>query len=237
MIGQEFVDRVNYRLAGYANSVSYLSLLDFVNEAANEVWGVLKSLNEDYFLQFSQNTNSSNPYYFPPLVPGTREYTLPADFKAMRWIEPTTPGYTDEQFILTTPSKSDFRNARQSANQSPTNGNVNASSFLYCVIGTNTISFADYFPTTINVTLWYVRGIPRFEATDPVPDIIDPFATKAVDYVVQKVMLANQDVAQFNTWKEEWRNDVIFIAQDGGTRNQANASFVEDFGSSDDGIW
>lgn len=233
LVGQDVIDLTNARLSGYQNAVSQDDLLGFINEAKDTVWSILKALNEQYFLIFSQATVSLDHYYFAPLSTSVREYTLPADFREIKFIECTTEGFSGVKFVYREPTDEDFRSARRGANDgnAPT---VNPDTMLYTIIGKNQFVLAEYPPATVTLKLWYIRSLPDFEASDPVDEILYPYSKKIADYAAKRVLLATQDIAMFSAYAAQWREDVIEVAQGAGPRNQADAQFVQGLFEGDD---
>lgn len=223
--GQDLIDLTNARLAGYANAVSQDDLLGFLCQAKDQVWGILKEQDEEYFLTFSQATTSTNPYYFAPLNTTTREYDLPDDFQEIKFIEVLTQGFADLKFVYRDATQEDFRSARRGANANNTPLS-NPDTMLYTIIGKGKFVLADYPPATLNLQLWYTRLIPDFEAADTIDEILFPFSKLLADFAAKRIMLATQDPTQFAAWSEAWREDVIAIAQGSGPRNQSDPTFV-----------
>jgi hypothetical protein len=223
---------LNDHLGGYQGSIDTRQAMTFLNEGKDEVWMILKTLNEQYFIVPSQATDSSADYYFGPLSNTVRQYTLPEDFREMKFIEVITQGYTDLRFIYTNLINEGFRRQRESANDSLT-PEPNQEQFLYTIIGKDQFVMADFPPTTITLTLWYVRGLPDFEMSDQVTEILFPYLKKIAMYASKLAMASDMDQNQWNIWKTEWKDSVIQICQGGAPRNQSDALFVESSGDGD----
>lgn len=157
MNGEDLLKMVTDRLLGYANVMNVSAYLDFLNEAKDEVWTQLKTLNQDYFGAISQNTDPTADDYFPTLDPTKREYVLPNDFSAIRFIEPTSAGYESIKFKFCNLESGEFQSSRRSANidriQSP------ASIYWYTIFGKNQFIMALYPEVALAVTLYYIRHL------------------------------------------------------------------------------
>lgn len=228
--GQTLIDMANDMLAGYQNGIDSRALLTYLNLGKDEVWGVTKELYEEYFQVFSQSTTPTNDFYFAPLTTNTRNYTLPADLRSIEYIECTTPSYQGTQFVYRKLNSPEFRQERSQSNQlagPDTNNNVNV--YNYTIAGKNQFVLASYPAVPMTLILWYTRALPDFEASDVVDEILFPFSKKLAEFAAKRAMLADQDAGQFAAWKSEWRESLINLVQAEGTRNDADATFVQDF--------
>jgi hypothetical protein len=228
LVGQDLIDLANDLMAGYANGVDSRALLSYLNMGKDEVWALIKTLKEEYAQAFSQSTDPTADFYFPQLVPGTRQYDLPSDLHSIDMIECTTPDYTSAKFVYRKPTDPDFRNARMSATGEP-NSTMQAGTFFYTIVGKNKFMLADYPPTTLTLTLWYTRSLPDFEASDTIDEIVFPFGKKIAEYAVKFAMLGLQDASQFSMWERTWRESVITLMQGAAPRNESDPTFVQDF--------
>lgn len=227
---QTLIDMTNRRLSGYQNAVSSDQVLDSINDGVAEVWAILKSFNQEYFGHMSQSTDPTALDYFPNLVVNQREYTLPADFREINYIECTTQSYTQMRFEYKTPQDQSFRDERSLGDQLPGNSIPGqALGMAFTIVGKNTLVFAQYPPTTLAVTLWYIRSLPVYEADDTLDEILAPYYNKIADWACKKSYLEVQDMGQWQAWTQEWKSGVQTLAAGASPRNQANASFVEDF--------
>lgn len=226
MTGQDLITMTNARLGGYQNSVKTEVLMDFINAGKDDLWAVLKDLNDNFFMSSTQNTDATQLNYFPSLDSATREYTLPDDFQELQFIEVLTSGYEDVQFIYKPITHPDFLRARREATADGVSANQGA--YLYDIIGKGTFMLASYPETTLYARLWYVKNIPDLEVGDTLDEIILPFSKKIAEYATQKVMLRNQDQAMFEEWKKEWRDAIILVATTADPR-QVEPDFVIDF--------
>jgi len=236
MVGQDLIDLANDRLAGLSNGVRDATLMSYLNEAKDEIWAVLKTEADEYFSQSTQNTDSTATNYFPRDLSGaaigtlqtsSRSYLLPDDLREIKFIEVTTKGYEQTVFIYRSITDDDFRSARRSASVDPTL--TPSVEYFYTILGTNRFELAQFPEANFEMTIWYTRSLPDFEAGDPVDDILLPYSKKIADYAVKKAMLGMQDQAQFEAWKQEWRDDLLTVAASAAPRNQADPEFVQDF--------
>lgn len=157
MNGADLLKTVTDRLLGYANVMSATAYLDFLNEAKDEVWTALKTMNQDYFGETSQNIDPTADNYFPSLVSTTRNYTLPKDFSAIRFIEPVSPGFEQIVFKFCNLESPEFQSARRSANVDKT---LSPSvEYWYTIFGKDQFIMAIWPEQTMAVTLYYIRRL------------------------------------------------------------------------------
>lgn len=236
MVGQDLVDLTNLRLAGLSNGVSDQALISYINEAKDEIWAVLKEENDEYFMQASQTSDTTQLNYFPRDLTGaalttlattSRSYLLPTDLREIKFIEVTTKGYEQTVFIYKQITDSDFKSARRSA--SVDNTLTPSTEYFYSILGKNRFEMAQFPETQFALTLWYIRSLPDFETGDNVDDILLPYSKKIADYASKKAVLGMQDPGQFALWTQEWKSDLLTVATSASPRNQADAQFVEDF--------
>lgn len=238
LTGQDLIDGTNSRLAGYQNAIDPDGLLSFLNEAKDEIWALLKNLHTEYFESSSQNVNSALVNFFPldqfgstlpnnTLQTNVRQYTLPSDLREIKFIEVTTKGYEQTSFVYRGIDTEDFRAARKSANVDPTL--TPSTEYFYTISGKNQFVMAQFPEAPFSLTLWYIRSLPDFTATDSIDEILFPYSKKMMDYSVKKAMLALQDPAQFQAWQVQWREDIHTVETSASPRNQADAEYVQDF--------
>lgn len=227
--GQELVKIVKDKLAGYGNAASPQTILMHLNEAKDEVWAVIKSLNDQNFVVFTQDQDNGLQNYFPQLAIGTREYDLPSDLKEIKFLEVITPkDQADVKFSYRKMNHPEFTTARRSANMDSTTDIINE--YVYTIAGTNPqqLIMGNYPAMAMSLRIWYVRGIPDFTLTSLVNDIVAPYDRKMTDFAVKRVLLG-ADLKAFETWKSEWRDSLIMITESSAPRNQADAVYVTDF--------
>lgn len=225
--GQDLFDMANQRLLGYQNAVKAEALLSYLNEGKDEIWAILKNLQEEYFMQQTQSTDASQLNFFPQMATNQRQYTLPQDFREIWYIEVETPGFEQMIFTYKDINDNDFREARRAANVDST---LSPSvEYFYTIFGKDQLLIAQFPETAFTVTIFYTRNILDFQLDDPIAEILLPYSKKIADYAVKKAMLGLQDQEQFNVWRQEWRDDITMIASSASPRNQADPVFVKDF--------
>lgn len=226
--GQDLVDLTVGRLSGYGNAVNPEDVLSAVNEGKDEVWAVLKNLEDEYFVTPSQTSDSTLDTYFASLTTSAREYDLPADFKEIRFIECTTVGYEDLKFTYRKLSDPDFQGARKAATADGVSSTPQ-SEYLYAIVAKGTFMLANYPEVALSLKLWYVRGLQDLETDTPLTEIISPYVKKIADFAAKKIMLGLKDPEQFAAWKQEWKDSIMTLTTSASPRNQADAEFVQDF--------
>ena len=230
--GQYLVDLTNDLLAGYQNGLDSRQLMSFLNMGKDELWSILKEAKDEYFQVFSQNTNSANPYYFPPLNTTTREYTLPEDLRSIEFIECPTleTGGVSATFTYAKLNSPAFREARRTSNElGGPDPNSTGQHYIYSIAGHDQFVLASYPSQPYQIILWYTAAIPDFEMSDTLSDFLFPYLKKIAEYAAKKAMLGVQDAGQFTAWKSEWKDSIINMTQTASTRNAADPIFVEDF--------
>jgi hypothetical protein len=188
LTGQDLVNVVNHRLMGYQGVTTNLVILEYLQEAAAEVWVVLKALEQDYFGQVSQFSNPNGPHFFPPVNVNERVYQLPKDFRSMRFIEVLTAGYEQILFKYYDINSAEFQTARRAAN-------VDRSlqptvEYWYTVFGNNKFIMAQFPEAFMLLRLYYVRNLL------PLVGFTDGTFTVAND----------STAVQFNATSYSWEN-------------------------------
>lgn len=228
LTGQDLIDLTSIRLGGYSNFPSPDALMSFLNEAKDEVWGVLKSLNADFFIQSTQTVDNTQVNFFGPLTPNQRMYTLPEDFREMHLFVVLDSAFAQTKFTYKKMTDRDFQEAYKAANVDSTL--TPTVEYFYTIIGKDQLLLAQFPETTFSSPqLFYVRNILDFEINDQVDQVVLPFSKKIADYAAMRVMLSAQDQSQFEEWRQVWKDDVLGIATSAGPRNQADPEFVDDF--------
>ena len=228
--GQYLIDLTNDLLAGYQNGVDSRALLSYLNLAKDEVWSVTKELHDEYFQVSSQSTTPTADFYFPQLSTATRQYTLPADLRSIEYIEVTTPQYQGTEFVFAKFNSPEFREERKQSNElNGPDSNNNVDVYHYTIAGKDQFIMAAYPAQNLNLTLWYTRALPDFEAGDTIAEILCPFSKKLAEFAAKRAMSGTQDAGQFAIWKQEWRDSLINLVQSSGSRNDADPQFVQDF--------
>lgn len=228
LTGQDLVDLATDRLGGYGNLPSTSQLLGFLNEAKDEVWAILKSLNTEYFALATQASDPAQLNYFGPMVTNKRQYTLPADFREMNLFLVADPAYAQTKFTFKKLQDRDFQDALKSANVD--SSLTPTTEYFYTILGKDQLLLAQYPEVQFNLpVIYYVRNLLDFETGDTLDEILLPYSKKIANYTVMKVLLTAQDQDQFEEWRKSWKDDILLIATSGGPRNQADPEFVMDF--------
>jgi len=228
LTGQDLLDLANARLLGYANAVDTDVLMSYLNEAKDEVWSVLKNLEDEYFVTSTQSTDATKVNYFGPMSTTVREYTLPVDFKEIKFIEILDKGYEQTVFTFKNITDNDFRSARRAASVDSTL--TPSVEYFYAIVGKNQFVMAQFPEVAFQKpVLWYTRGILDFELSDQVDEIVLPYTKKIANYAVKRITLGLQDTKLWAAWKEEWKADLMTIASTAAPRNEADPEFVDDF--------
>ena len=229
--GSDLALLANSALAGYQNAVDQELIYSFLNEGKNEIWMALKEEKANYFVVQSQNTNSSNDFFFPKLSQTAREYDLPSDFHEMRLVEVNDVGFEDVRFEWRSMSSIDFQEARRGSTNQPSGSGSAATRAVYYwdVVGKKRFVLAQFPEIPFNFTFWYVRIIPDFGPDDAVDEILYPFSQKISEFAVQKITLALQDQGLSEEWRKQFRESIVRIASSAAPRQSANPIFVSDF--------
>lgn len=227
--GQYLIDLVNGLLGGYQNAVNTDVILALLNEGKNEVWMILKNLRADWFIQKTQNADSTQNNYFGPMNTATREYALPKDFQEMKFIEVLDTGYEDVSFVYRDMASAVWKELRRGSTNSPSGSQANLA-YHYDIVGKNQLVLAEYPEFNFQqVVLWYVRVIPDFSAADPIDEIVYPYVNKIAFYAAKLAMLPLQDQPMYAAWKEEWKESVVRIASSADPRQISDTVFVDSF--------
>ena len=225
--GSDLIDMLKSSLGNYQNAFDQTTMLRFLNEGKDEVWSILKSLNEDYFLGYSQSATANQNDYFPVLASNQREYDLPPEFRHMKFIEVMGPtGKEFTRFVYRDMTTRVFQDAR---NNSTAYGPMTLDTYYYDIVGKSTLVLAQYPETALTIRLWYIREIFDFTELDQIQDVLLPYNKKVVDWAAKKCMLSVQDDAEYATWVAEWRNSVISLINSASHRQMSDAEFVEGF--------
>ena len=229
MTGQDIVDMTNDLLGGYQNAIDSRALMTHINLAKDSIWEILSQLKDELFQVKSQSTNSSADFYFAPLVAGTTDYTLPDDLRSLEYVECTNPNFTGIRFVYKKNNDPDFRAQRNSYDEQPSTSGYGDQTFFYTIMGRNQFVLAKAPSQALTLVLWYTRAIPDFETSDTITEILFPYSKHMAQFAAKSAMLSAQDPAQFAIWKADWRDAVINMVQGAGARNDADATFVQDF--------
>lgn len=234
LTGQDLVDGANAKLQGYQNAIDPDDLLKYLNEGKDHIWAVLKELEDGYFGQESEWADATQPNYFGPIDPSSREWPLPPDFRNMTAVEvvpglivPGNSGFEQAIFTYKRTNSQEWKAARRSANVDRTLGPT--VEYFYTLFGKNKFILAQYPETTLQLQLFYTRWILDFEMEDTLDEVLLPFSKKLEDFAVKRVMLGVQDQAQFDRWTMEWKESLKTVEASADPRNEADPTFVDDF--------
>ena len=234
--GQEIVDRIRVRLGSLSNAFSVEELLSFAEEGTQEVWGVLKSFDQEYFGVPSQdNDTSSTEDFFADLSTTKREYDLPPGCRELRGIEVLTPGYESLTFGYRTFDNPEFVAIRKNSTASGAGSGPYFNDFLYpnkeylyAVFG-NQMVLAQYPETALNIRLWYIKGLGFLSVNTRLSDILYPFAGKIVDFAVQKAMISTREIPMTEEWLKSWKGSVLYLAEVSSPRSSTGPQFIIDY--------
>lgn len=225
--GQELLTLTNSYLGAYQNARLPADILRAINAGKDEVWLILKSLKDDYFLTNSQTTDNTLDNYFGALSTSTREYTLPSDLRELKWIEVTGPsGYEDVEFVKRDMGHPDFQAVRNEANANA--GALAASTYVYDIVGARTLVLAAFPEAAFTLKLWYVRWLADIELDTTLSEILTPYSKRIAEYAAKRITLSLQDEGAFAAWAQEWREAVVNMAQGAAPRDMG-ARYVQDF--------
>lgn len=195
-------------LMGYSNALTNQQLLEHLNSAKNAMWKILKTAQVDYFGTSSQSTTSTADNYFAALNTAARQYTLPPDFREMRFIEVTAPiGYEQTRFIYRKISHVDFQTARRNATEDKSQ--QPALLYFYTIIGKDQFVLAQFPEVAFQLVLWYIRSIPDFVLGDQVDEVLAPYSDEMAVFAAKRIMLMEQDQVQWDAWAKEWKEGII----------------------------
>lgn len=230
MTGQQLMSVLDINLGGYKNAVTTSQKWEFLNAGKDEMWMILKQLDENYFVIDSQAVDATQTNYFGPLNTTTREYTLPTDCRDILFIECTAPiGQEFTKFVKSSITSPEFREARQNATANNNQGSsiITLDVYHYDVIGKLTFKLAEFPQQAFTLILTYVRALPVINAASTIDEILSPWTRKIADYAVQRVMLL-KDPGAWQTWVATWRSDVQQTMQSAG-RSDADPRIVQDY--------
>lgn len=226
--GKILYDAVIARLGGYGNAFDSEVIFGAINDGKDEVWAILKELNDEYFLEETQNSDAAADDYFANLAVNTREYDLPENLAAIKFIEVTNSGYEDVEFVYRDMGSEDFKAARRDSTASNTTQNTNP--YYYTIGKQNRLIMAQFPEIAFALRIWYIKAWDDIETDQDIVDFaVAPYVKKIADFAVKRLVLALKDPELFSAWREEWRSSVVTFAQAAAPRNQADPEFVEDF--------
>jgi hypothetical protein len=224
----KFISETQTRLAGLANAFTNQQLISFINEGKDAFWTALVTSADDYFIQQTTGT-TGQVNTFLPLSTTVREYTLPSDCLAPRFIEVTSSGFEDVRFVYRKITHPDFQQQRRDATANGPATGSNFSIYYYTIVGKETFMLAAYPEQALTLSIWYVRSLPDLvNLGDSIDETVLPFPRVICDYVVRKIELI-KDPATFAAWKDEWRTNLMLMIEGASPRDETNGVFVSDF--------
>jgi hypothetical protein len=224
---QSLIGEMDTRLAGLANAFTNQQKLSFLNEGKDEFWSALVTLSDDYFMQ-ATSTTALQSNTFAALATSTREYALPGDCLAPRFIECTTAGYENTRFVYRKITHPDFQNQRRTATSVGSSSGSQFNTYYYTIVGKGTLVLAAYPEVAFTLKIWYVRALPDFTLSDSINETVMPFSRKIVDYAIMKVQLV-KDPTAFIAWKDEWRSGIILMLEAASPKDSTGPVFVMDY--------
>ena len=225
---QYVIDLVDNILGGYANAKNFQEKLDLVNEGKNELWIEMKEMREDYFLEYSQNSDDNKVNFFADLTVADRRFTLPRDFHQMKAIQVLTPGKEGVEFNPRDLASEEYRDAYRSNTPSSSSSGARAE-YLYDIIGKRTLALAQFPETTFNLELAYIRSLPDLTEETELDELIFPFAQKVAIYAAKLITLSLQDRSMTDELRVEWKNSLRSVELASKPRTIAGTKVVEDW--------
>ena len=222
---QRYLTDVQTRLAGLANAFTQQQLISFINEGKDELWEAFITSADDYFVQ-STTTTAGQTNTLATLSTTTREYTLPSDCLAPRFIECVTPGFEYIRFVYRKITHPDFQEQRRSATQSGSDASsLTFQTYYYTIVGKNTIMFAAFPETAFTIKVWYVRALPDLvNLGDALDEMVQPLARRITDYVVKQIQLI-KDPNAWVAWKEDWKDKIALTVEAASPRDETTPTF------------
>jgi len=225
--GQSLHDDLIIRLGGYQNAFDANSLLSFINEGHAEVWAILKTLDDDYFVEDSQATTSTDDDYLAALTTATREYNLPANVRDIRLIEVTLPaGYEEIRFEYRKMSDPEFIAARKFAAAQGAGTGTQDGVYFYTIVGKRTLMLAQYPEAAFTLKIWYVRSLDDIDFVTEVSEILHPYSKKIVTFALERALKTLQDEALSREWLDAWRSDVTTLVMAATPRDTSGPRFI-----------
>ena len=228
--GQDLIDSLRIKLGLLSNAFTTDMYLEFINDGAQEVWSVVKDLDEDYFGDSSQDTDTSKDDYLIDFSPTTREYNLPTNCREIRAIEVLTSGFENRVFTYKPINNPTYQQARRDSTANGPSGITTTAFFdeyYYTVFG-NQLQLAQFPEAILQAKLWYIAAIDLISVND-FPSVLFPFNRKIIDFAAQKAMLSMQNLEMTAAWLQTWKESVKTLAMTTGPRSSTNAIYIEDY--------
>ena len=228
--GQSLIDSLQTRLGAFASAFDAADMLEFINEAKDSVWSVLRTLDEDYFVASSQASTSTDDDYFAAFTTSSREVNLPNNCREVRFIEVTTSGYEDLEFEFRRLSDPEFQVERKLATLAGSgSGTQQHAKYLYTILGRRTLMLAQYLEAAVTAKIWYVKALDDLDVDSTLTEILHPFHKKIVTYALERATLALQEEQLSDEWLRRWKDDVRELALSAAPRDSSGPEFVTDW--------
>jgi len=225
--GQDILDRIRVRLGSLANVFTTDQLLSFAEDGMQEVWAVIKSFDQDYFGDQSQNTDSTaEDTYFATLSTSTRDYELPQGCREVRGIQCLTSGFEYIRFFQVPFESNDFQRARRAATAS--GSNHAGGEYHFTVFGTRLV-LAEFPEANVDIQLWYIKSLNKLAVDTVISDILYPFSGKIVEYAVQKATASAREAEMTVVWQQQWKQSVVTLGESTGPRASVTPMFIDDY--------
>lgn len=225
--GQELIDLVNSRIRASTNAFDPEDILGFINDAANETWKILRSIREDYFETFSQNTISTDDDYFGLLSTTVREYSLPRNYQEIRFIEVLDSGHEGVEFRPKDHSSTEFQNRRRTS--TALGEGTARSDYFYDIIGARTLMLSQFPEITFNLRIWYIRSLVRLDVDSQLDEILYPYSDDMAKYAAHLATLSLRDETLSDRWLKIWKDSVHRTETVARMRQSSGPVFVDDF--------
>ena len=228
--GQSLHDDLIVRLGGYQNAFDSSSLLSFINEGHAEVWAILKTLDDEYFVEDTQTADSSADDYMAALTTSAREFNLPANVREVRLIEVTAPsGFEHVRFEYRKQSDPEFREARALATAQGAGSGTPTAIYYYTILGKRTLQLASYPEAAFTLKIWYVRSLDDIDFDDVVDEILHPYTKKIVTFALERALKTLQDETLSREWLEAWRDDIRTLVMAATPRDSSGPRFIAEY--------
>ena len=208
--GQYLVDKTLRKLGGYRNAVDLVDALDAINEAKDEVWMILKGTKEDYFVTFSQSTDSTLDTFFDKLTTTSREFTLPRNFRQMQGIRINDSGKEAIEFEPRDFADPEFQ-ASYKASTAASSSTASRPTYFYDILGIRTLVLAQFPEAAFDITLIYIRAVADIDVDEELDEVLFPFtnaiATRAAADLASHTLHDNElGSSLYEDWKEQKRS-------------------------------
>lgn len=179
-------------VAGAGSQWTNTELLEALNKGKDRLWDTIRMVREDYF-QVAAVTPLS-------LVTTTKEYALVGAARQLVGIRCTTSGYEDIRFRRSDQSSREF----QERNALPAGDNSNDRELIYDIVGTSTIKFADFPPTSLTVAYDYITYLSDYTLSgSSTVDINDELAEYMEAYATWKALGKMPSDTRLKYWASE----------------------------------